>query len=107
MTFHFFLPMQDFPDGKGADSKEGRAPIYYSGRSRIFLGAPTPKVGVLTYFLQIFCRKLHENEIIWIRQCIIWPSFPQKVTKIHKGLYFNLIWREFAFIPPDGSIGLG
>ena len=26
-------------------------------------GVPTPKVGVLTY---CFCRKLHENEIIWI-----------------------------------------
>ena len=36
-----------------------------SGGSRIFLGrmgAPTPKVGVLTYY---FCRKLHENQRIW------------------------------------------
>ena len=34
-------------------------------------------------------------------------KFSSKVYKIHKGLYFNLIWREFVFIPPDGSIGLG
>ena len=26
------------------------------------MGAPTPQVGVI---LQIFCRKLHENEGIW------------------------------------------
>ena len=39
-----------------------------SGGSRIFLrggGLPTPRVSVLTYFLQSFYRKLHENERIW------------------------------------------
>ena len=38
-----------------------------SGRSRIFLrGAPTRKVGVLTYYFpHFFYRKLQENEIIW------------------------------------------
>ena len=34
--------------------------------SRIFLrGRPISKVGVLTYYLQNFCRKLHENETNW------------------------------------------
>ena len=42
-----------------------RIKVIFSGGSRIFPGgggAPTPKVGVLTYF---FSRKLHENERIW------------------------------------------
>ena len=40
--------------------------ILSSGGSNIFLrGMPTPKVGVLTYYFAIFCRKPHENERIW------------------------------------------
>ena len=52
-----------------------------SGGSRIFLRAPTFKVGVLTYH---FAKKLHENERIWtprervlgapwVRQCSTFP----------------------------------
>ena len=37
-----------------------------SGGSRIFLGASTPKVGVLTYYFAIFFPKPHENETIWV-----------------------------------------
>ena len=44
-----------------------------SGGSRILpRGAPTPKVGVLTYF---FGRKLHENERIWTRGVCV-PGAP-------------------------------
>ena len=35
--------------------------VVFSGGSRIFLGAPAPKM----VLLQIFCRKLHEKERIW------------------------------------------
>ena len=42
-----------------------------SGGSRIFPGgAPTPKGGVLTYFLG---RKLHQNERIWTRGASLAP----------------------------------
>ena len=36
-------------------------------------GAPTPKVGVLTYF---FGRKLHENERIWTPKGGMYPWRP-------------------------------
>ena len=36
-----------------------------NGRSRISQGAPTPEGVRQPIILQIFCRKLHENERIW------------------------------------------
>ena len=38
----------------------------FQWRIQDFPGAPTPKVGVLTFsFCKIFCRKMHKNERIW------------------------------------------
>ena len=49
-----------------------------SGGSRIFpRGAPTPKVGVPTYF---FGRKLHENERIWTPGGACVPGAPLRST---------------------------
>ena len=50
-----------------------------SGGSRVFLrrGAPTPKVGVLTYF---FGRKLYENERIWTPKGPLDPPMPRNTN---------------------------
>ena len=63
-----------------------------SGRSRIFPGggAPTPKVGVLTYF---FGQKLHENERIWTPggSSLASPLDPPLVTVFVHTLKLNLL----------------
>ena len=101
-------PMQDFPDGKGADSKRWRAPTYYSGRSRIFLwGGANSKSECANLFFANFLPKTAWKWNNLDPPMYYLAKFSSKMYKIHKGLYFNLIWREFAFIPPDGSIGLG
>ena len=50
-------PMQDFPDGKGDDSKRGWAPIYYCGRSRIFLGGANSQSGCANLLFANFLPK--------------------------------------------------
>ena len=56
-----------------------------SGGSMIFLGeGTTPKVGVLTYYFAIFCRKLHENEIIWNRGRPVTPALDPPMAMANK-----------------------
>ena len=64
---------------------------WYIGGSRVSQGAqtpngaPSPKVGVLTYYFAIFCQNRHENDRIWtpkgVRAVAVAPSPPDPLME--------------------------